>query len=93
MKRNRKKELKQIEQAAALGMARRVYDPDSINWTDRITKKKQLKKYARRFGGDLIPGRLVSLSLSMFEDMKKYCPEALELIRELNYSIQLKIDS
>lgn len=90
--RSRTKELKQIQQAASNNMQRRVYDPDQINWTERLKKKKQLKRYAQRFGGDLIPGRLLSLSEAMYQDLCKYCPEALELMEELQYSVQLKID-
>ena len=90
--RKRTKELKQIQQAAANNMQRRVYDPDQIDWTERIKKKKQLKRYAQRFNGDLIPGRLVSLSAAMYADMRVYCPEALELMEELKYNVQLKID-
>ena len=72
--------------------APRSYDLDAAEWEIRLGQKKKLKKYLYRFGGDLLPGHLVSLTAPMYEDLKKYCPEALVLITDLKYSIQLKFE-
>jgi hypothetical protein len=46
-----------------------------------------------KYAGTMIPGKLVSLDLASYEDMQKYCPEAILLIHDLGYNIQLKIKS
>jgi hypothetical protein len=72
--------------------APRSLDLDAAEWEIRLTQKKKLKKYLYRFGGELLPGHLISLTAPMYEDLKKYCPEALILITDLKYSIQLKFE-
>jgi hypothetical protein len=89
----KKHNFKEIQKMLTDQYEKRIYDEDSIDWNTRLIQKKKLKKFLVKYSGTMIPGKLVSLDLASYEDMQKYCPEAILLIHDLGYSIQLKIKS
>jgi hypothetical protein len=88
-----KKPMAEIQTALKNHFVRHLGDPDVINWSYRLKQKKDLKHYLLRFGGELLPGRLISMEYDQYMDLKKYCPEALILIDDLNYTVQLRLQS
>jgi len=88
-----KKPMAEIQVALKNHFVRHLGDPDVINWSYRLKQKKDLKHYLLRFGGELLPGRLISMEYDQYMDLKKYCPEALILIDDLNYTVQLRLQS
>lgn len=90
-KQNKKKILRDLESKMIANATKRTDLNLDPYWQQRLRQKKLLKNYLRRFNGDLLPGRLVSISEAMYNDLKIYCPEALLLIDDLGYNIQLQI--
>lgn len=92
-KMKKKKPMAEIQTALKNHFVRHLGDPDVINWSYRLKQKKDLKHYLLRFGGELLPGRLISMEYDQYMDLKNYCPEALILIDDLNYTVQLRLQS
>jgi len=89
----KKQTLKEVQKILTDHYQKRTYKEEEIDWQMRVVQKKQLKKYALQYGGELIPGKMISLDYSSFQDMEKYCPEAILLINDLGYKVQLRIKS
>jgi hypothetical protein len=74
-----KKPMAEIQTALKNHFVRHLGDPDVVNWSYRLKQKKDLKHYLLRFGGELLPGRLISMEYEPIHGSKKILPRSINI--------------